>query len=193
MASNKKLQIAYGLAIVLLFVGIVSYVIVSTKVQEKPPVRAMFKCAAGNVLFGHKDHDSDYGMDCAECHHHHEEDTEDVDKKACNECHKSEKNIMVPITCYDCHDPDEEHHPKEKVEDMKTCDACHAPTKNETLPETCMECHESDEIEDTELKRFDLKVRTNAFHSQCENCHKENDIGPENNNERCKWCHITIP
>ena len=55
MTSKKELKLAYALAIILLIVGVLSYAAFSEKVPEEP-IRLMFKCVAGKVLFDHKIH-----------------------------------------------------------------------------------------------------------------------------------------
>ncbi len=142
MTAKKELQLAYGIAIVLLVVGILSYTAFSAKPPEEP-VRIMFKVTAGKVLFTHKIHaaESGYGLACADCHHHPEDD--DAALRACGDCH--------------------------------------GPSEERTEPNTCRECHGEGELDSEEtLKRSD------AFHQQCIDCHKENDAGPK----ECSECHV---
>ena len=125
MKSNKELQIAYGLAIILLVVGVLSYSAFSAKTPDQP-VRLMFKCVAGKVLFDHKTHtaESGYGISCTDCHHNLEE--------------------------------------------------------GETKPQACRECHEPESQDE------DMPNKSDAFHSQCIDCHKEAGAGPE----KCASCHV---
>jgi len=125
MISNKELQIAYGLAIILLVVGVLSYAAFPAKSPDQP-VRLMFKCVAGKVLFDHKTHTSEsgYGISCNDCHHNLEE--------------------------------------------------------GEIKPQACGECHESESQDE------DMPNRSDAFHSQCIDCHKEGGAGPE----KCASCHV---
>lgn len=128
MTSQKQLQLACGLAVVLFVVGIVSIAAFPIKEPENP-VRLMFMSAAGNVLFDHKTHtdSSGYGLSCQDCHHHPEED---VDLRACGDCHKlMEKEGAFPEACNDCHEPDEIEGSDEM---MKRADAFHA---------QCIDCH----------------------------------------------------
>ena len=143
MTSKKQLQLAYGLAVVLFLVGIISYSAFSAK-QPETPIRLMFQSAAGGVLFSHQAHTADagYGIACKDCHHHPEED--DVDLRACGECHR-------------------------------------LPEKGEPAPKACSDCHEPDEVEDTEMMK-----RSDAFHSQCIECHKDIEAGPQ----ACGSCHF---
>ena len=124
--------------------GVLSYVAFSAKTPDQP-VRKMFKCAAGKVLFDHKTHtdSSGYGISCYDCHHHPADDESAL--RACGDCHFH----------------------SDKVEDGR--------------PQACMECHEPDELED-----IDLTNKTDAFHSQCIDCHKEFEAGPE----ECSSCHV---
>jgi hypothetical protein len=50
MVLKKELQMAYGLAIVLFIVGVISYAAFPAKTPDRP-VRLMFQSIAGNVLF----------------------------------------------------------------------------------------------------------------------------------------------
>ena len=124
MTSNKELQIAYGLAIILLFVGVLSYAAFSAKTPEQP-VRLMFKCVAGKVFFDHKTHtvESGYGISCSDCHHNLEEG--EANPQACGECHELEsQDEDVPsradafhTQCIDCH--------KEAEAGPQKCALCH--------------------------------------------------------------------
>jgi len=80
------------------------------------------------------------------------------------------------IACGECH-----HHPEEDETALRACGDCHNLPETGTLPPACAECHEADEIEDSEVIK-----RVDAFHSQCINCHKEDEAGPE----ECASCHV---
>ena len=148
MSSKKELQLAYGMAIVLFVVGVVSYTY--TAFSAKPPdepVRIMFKSAAGQVLFSHKVHTavSGYGAACLDCHHHYEEDEESM--RACGDCHQipAEEGAILE-SCYDCHDTDEDTDEAEGTKITKKGDAFHTQCINchqeiEAGPEECSECH----------------------------------------------------
>ena len=89
------------------------------------------------------------------------------------------------LACIDCH-----HHRAEDDEEQAflACGYCHQiPEEGEVLPKSCVECHEPDEIEDTEMIK-----RADAFHSQCEECHKDAGIGPVKDEDRCAWCHFMM-
>ena len=123
MKSNKELQIAYGLAIILLVVGILSYTAFSAKAPEQP-VRLMFKCVAGKILFDHKTHtvESGYGISCSDCHHNLEEG--ETNPQACGECHEPESQDEDVLSradafhtqCIDCH---------KEVAGPEECGLCH--------------------------------------------------------------------
>ena len=143
MTPKRELQIAYCLTIILLIVGVISYTAFSAKAPEQP-IRLMFKCTAGKVLFDHKTHtdDSGYGVSCSDCH----------------------------------------HHPEEGEEALLACGACHTVLeKDATANQVCLECHEAEDIEDSETI-----IQSDAFHSQCIDCHKEGEAGPE----ECTACHV---
>ncbi len=143
MDSNKEMRIAYGLAVVLLIIGVLSYTAFSAKAPEEP-IRLMFKTSTGKVLFQHKIHTvpSGYGASCFDCHHHPEDDESAI--RSCGDCHGVGDDAGQAL-------------------------------------ETCMECHDSDEIEDYEMVK-----RSDAFHSQCIDCHKDFEKGPA----ECSGCHV---
>ena len=113
MSSKKELQLAYGLAIVLFVVGVVSYAY--TAFSAKPPdepVRIMFNSVAGKVLFSHKMHTaaSGYGVACLDCHQIPAE--EGAVLESCLDCHEKEdiedteitkKGDAFHIQCINCH------------------------------------------------------------------------------------------
>ena len=108
MTPKKELQLAYGMLIILLMVGFLSYAAFSAKPPDQP-VRIMYKGVAGKVLFDHRTHTSDsgYGISCSDCHHHPESD-EEAAIRACGDCHQApSEDAQVPQSCSDCHEPDE--------------------------------------------------------------------------------------
>jgi hypothetical protein len=125
MVSKNELKMAYGLAIVLFVVGVISYAAFPAKTPERP-LRLMFHSIAGKVLFSHKTHTDSlgYGLSCRDCHHTLEE--------------------------------------------------------GETEASACIECHEPQSDDPSVPKRSD------AFHQQCINCHKEIEAGPQ----ECASCHV---
>ena len=128
MTTQKNLQVAIGVTVILLIFGLFSYAAFSAKKPDQP-VRIMFKGVAGNVLFDHKSHASDtsFGLSCNDCHHHPSD--QDSDFLACSACHKAEDDPIKPESCKDCHDPSE----YEDYEMMAKTDAFHA---------QCIECHQ---------------------------------------------------
>ena len=143
MGSRNELKPAYGLAVVLLIVGVLSYTAFPSKTPDQP-VRLMFKNTAGKVLFDHKTHTSDagYGISCADCHHHPEDN--ESGSLACSDCHLSsdQGDAGPPAACMECHETDE-------LEDIdltnkkdafhSQCIKCHQ--EFEAGPEKCTSCH----------------------------------------------------
>ena len=143
MDSKKELRIAYGLAVILLIVGVISYAAFSAKVPEEP-IRVMFKTSAGKVLFQHQLHTeaSGYGVSCGDCHHHPEDDESAM--RACGDCHDPSGDMTEAVmsTCTECHDADE----IEDIEVIKKSDAAHEQCIGchrdyEAGPLECSECH----------------------------------------------------
>jgi hypothetical protein len=128
MVSKKELQTAYGLAIVLFIVSVVSYVAFPAKTPDRP-VRLMFHSIAGNVLFDHKTHTSPfgYGLSCRDCHHTLEEG--ETEATACIECHERESD-----------DPDV---PKRSDAFHTQCTRCHKEigAGPQEGPDGCVSCH----------------------------------------------------
>lgn len=189
MNSKKKLQLAYWLAIIFLVVGVLSYAFPAKPPEE--PVRLMFKCTAGKVLFDHKTHTSEsgYGISCADCHHH----PNGSDKnQACSTCHVVPADGSFSKVCLECHT---HKHPEDEESDL-TCNDCHVLPEDGQLPAACLDCHEAGEFdEDNETllkwKKADewKKIKkSDSFHQQCAGCHKENDAGPKK--EECASCHV---
>jgi hypothetical protein len=127
MFSKLQLKLAYGLAIYLLFVGVLCYAAFPAKTPAEP-VRLMFDVTAGKVLFDHKTHSADngYGMSCGDCHHTLSED-EYADAGSCTECH----------------DPDEgdEEVPKRADAFHQQCTGCHEGYGAGPLEKECSACH----------------------------------------------------
>jgi Zn finger protein HypA/HybF involved in hydrogenase expression len=127
MFTKKELRMAYALAGCLLVVGVASYAAFTPQAPEEP-LRLMFKVTAGNVLFDHKTHASEfgYGLSCVDCHHELEDD-EGEDAQACGECH----------------DPDEgdEEVPKRGDAFHKQCAGCHEDFEAGPTEQECSKCH----------------------------------------------------
>ena len=125
MVSKKELQMAYGVAVILFIVGVVSYAAFPAKTPDRP-VRLMFQSIAGNVLFEHNTHTaaSGYGLSCRDCHHNLEEgETEEA--PACIECHEPQSE-----------DPEI---PKRSDAFHQQCMNCHE--QIEAGPQECASCH----------------------------------------------------
>ena len=90
------------------------------------------------------------------------------------------------LACLDCHHHPED--PEDESEALVACGECHQPPKQgEMFPESCLDCHAPEDIEGTELTK-----RSDAFHVQCEACHKDSGIGPVKDEDRCQWCHFMM-
>ncbi|MCP3923663.1 MAG: cytochrome c3 family protein [Desulfobacterales bacterium] len=124
MTSKKELKIAFSMAILLFIVGVFCYSAFSST-KPAQPVRLMFKCVAGNVLFDHATHAEEkgkYDASCDDCHH---EESDDADNQTCGECHKREGTEDVETKrsdafhgqCIECH--------KEKELGPVECSKCH--------------------------------------------------------------------
>ena len=128
MFSKKELQMVYGLAVIFLIVGAVSYAAFSATPPGREPIRLMFSVAAGNVLFDHKTHTdvTGYGLSCGDCHHTLAEDEYD-DAQSCSECH----------------DPDEgdEDMPKRSDAFHQQCGGCHEGFGKGPVESNCTGCH----------------------------------------------------
>ncbi len=143
--------------------------------------------------WGHDAHASDYGIDCASCHH---EDTDiEPEPQDCANCHQSEGDEAMPalkdavhVKCQSCHEDMFEA----KVEG---CVSCHTPVlsaeivkKNPTDFQVseqyanCLSCHVDQKL--SEL----VPDRMTAFHTQCMSCHEEVGKGPYTK-EQCNQCH----
>ncbi|MBN2034741.1 MAG: cytochrome c3 family protein [Deltaproteobacteria bacterium] len=109
MKGKDELRLAYGLAFVLLLIGVLGYAALPPRVPDQP-VRMVFKNKAGQVLFDHKEHSSPlgYGYRCEDCHHDIEEEGERP--SSCGECHMPEdgnglgRSDAFHNLCQGCHD-----------------------------------------------------------------------------------------
>lgn len=141
MASKRQLQIAYGLAIYFLFIGVLSYAVFPAEAPEEP-VRMQFNVTAGKVLFDHKTHvaPAGYGLSCVDCHHHPAED--ETDTRACKSCHPAAEGAPLPESCLECHEQDEiSESVMEKSGDAfhNQCIGCHQ--EFDAGPGECAQCH----------------------------------------------------
>ena len=124
MTTKRELQIAYGLAIVFLVIGVLCFSGFSSTTAPNPPVRLMFKCVAGKVLFTHSVHtdESGYGVSCSDCHHNLEEG--ETNPESCGSCHEvvsededvPNRSDAFHSQCIGCHEDDG---------GPTKCNACH--------------------------------------------------------------------
>ena len=125
MVSKNERQLAYGIAIILFIVGVISYAAFSAKPPDQP-LRLMFKSIAGKVLFDHKTHTaaSGYGLSCRDCHHNLEEG-----------------ETQAPGCSLECHEPVSEDPdiPKRSDAFHLQCIRCHQ--EIEAGPQECASCH----------------------------------------------------
>ncbi|MBF0225474.1 MAG: hypothetical protein HQK76_08480 [Desulfobacterales bacterium] len=187
MNQNREVKFAVGLAVILLLVGVACYAAFPLKKPDEP-VRLAMKCLAGKVLFDHKGHTKD--SSCNECHHH---PSDDDTMRKCSECHGKQEPKVVSAICLECHNPNENHHPKDETDpEARACKTCHQSEEEGVLPTVCADCHDPSDVEGQQ-KIMNFQKRSDAFHSQCEDCHNAKQIGPnktqENPNIRCNWCH----
>ncbi len=142
MTPKQELNIAYGLAAILLVLGILSYTAFSAKPPDDP-IRVMFQSTAGKVLFAHQTHSSEvgFGVACITCHHHFEED--EAAYKPCADCHDDQEGSKAESeTCLECHEADEiedTEMPKRSDAYHLRCIDCH--TEYEAGPVECTACH----------------------------------------------------
>jgi hypothetical protein len=163
MTSKKELQMAYGVAIVLFLVGVISYTAFSAKAPDEP-LRIVYEGVAGNVLFTHKTHMSEagYSIDCYSCHHHGGETS------SCGECHVNVEKGFAE-SCLSCHEVDDHEGLEVETKDGIRYYAA----------ESCYDCHDN-------VDEMSAMMQTDAFHGQCIGCHTENEAGPQD----CNGCHL---
>ncbi|MFO8049867.1 MAG: cytochrome c3 family protein [Desulfosudaceae bacterium] len=186
---KENVKLAYGLAAVLLIVGIICYAAGSGSRPEEP-VRIVFSGIAGDVLFDHLGH-LDYEGDCYSCHHH----GDGSPFMACSECHQADDPETVPAVCDDCHplswEPyihDEHHRLLRDEPGSWTCQDCHSIPEGESIPYACGDCHDPyDEyfVEIAEEIQMKYEKSEDAFHDQCIGCHQDYGAGPV----ECSMCH----
>jgi len=124
MELKTEKTVVYGLAVILLVVGVVCYAAFPQKAPEDP-IRIMLKSAGGTVLFDHKKHVSEdgYGFECTECHHMWENDG--AKPEACGECHEVDGEDPVKrsdafhMQCIACHEDN-------GMAPAENCQGCHA-------------------------------------------------------------------
>ena len=115
MTSKGEQSLAFGLAAILLVVGVVCYAAFPQQTPEEP-VRLMFKTNAGKVLFDHKTH---------------------TDDAECDDCHHEEQDESQSCSGEDCHGPDSD--PKRGDALHTNCKGCHEDSG--AGPVECAACH----------------------------------------------------
>lgn len=70
---------------------------------------------------------------------------------------------------------------------LSCIDCHHTDAADDPNPDACGECHKAES--QTQKGKTVIK-RVDAFHQQCEKCHKDYDIGPVEDDQRCSWCHM---
>jgi len=81
---------------------------------------------------------------------------------------------------------DHKSHTSDQGYGLACIDCHHTSEPDDPSPEACRECHKSE----NEEKDGTLVIKKQeAFHQQCETCHRDYDTGPEKEDERCNWCH----
>lgn len=139
--ASKDLKLAYGIAIVLLIVGVLSFTAFSAKAPDDP-LRIVFTGAGGTVVFDHSTHASSYDLTCTACHHHPQEPEEGESMTACKTCHVLPADGSLPKACLDCHAEDEvgvESVPKNTDAFHSQCIGCHKEIG--AGPVECAACH----------------------------------------------------
>lgn len=82
------------------------------------------------------------------------------------------------FSCFACH-----HHPDESAGEEPVvvgCAECHALPKDGSLPAACLDCHDESMVDLT-----GVPDKTEAFHVQCIQCHKDSGV----NFIECAECH----
>ena len=143
MNSKKPQNLALGMAIILFFVGIISYTAFSAKAPVEP-VRMLYRTLGGDVLFNHKTHVSEAkkGTDCFDCHHHPADD--ELNTQKCDHCHSPSPEIDRTKACLECHDYgdyDASEVIKRSDSYHKQCAGCHEERNVEPKEKSCDKCH----------------------------------------------------
>ena len=146
MNPEKELKRARGMAVILFVVGVVCYAAFSAPVRETP-LRIMHQTKAGKVLFGHTTHAEDYGLSCADCHHHAADD--EKTPKSCKKCHDLPEDGTAPASCVACHGPDGDYEMDISVDDITNkadafhnqCAGCHETNGSGPAKKDCSSCH----------------------------------------------------
>jgi hypothetical protein len=142
MTSEKDFKLVLRVAMILFIVGALCFAAFPIK-SSKIPNRVQYRSATGHALFQHIEHNTGYGVECLECHHHHAEELEEDELLACGACHPQEPGKAAdPEVCNECHD--EEYYEDTEMEARtpavhSQCKQCHAGI--DAGPIECAECH----------------------------------------------------
>jgi hypothetical protein len=124
MADKIKIILPLIIILALALIGIIGY----TADESGLPVRVLFKTKGGNIIFSHRTHLEDYGLECVKCHHRIEEG-KPVLVWDCRACHRAGTDYdsicadrpvhkqCIGANCIDCH--------REMGMDEKECGLCH--------------------------------------------------------------------
>lgn len=201
MKNNLKLSVLGILAVVSIGVYLVP------EKEEEVPTRVLLENLGGKVIFSHKMHAENYGIECADCHHESSDPAKSV--LACGVCHGSiptnaelaeiskDSDGKTPLgdmpyhdttlvtdqnACLTCHHLEylqkEWGHDKHTEEFGLDCESCHHGTDIEPEPMNCNTCH---------FDGADLTLKK-AVHTKCGECHQE-WFEPESKLKNCSKCH----
>lgn len=175
-------------------VGILAAVAVfgylSPKQTQAEPMRILFDNSGGKVIFDHKTHAENYGIECQTCHH--ESETARPDPMACGDCHgvavtdefrKEHVASYSDEACVTCHHVeftgvDWSHEEHTGYDD---CTACHHGPDIEPEPMACSNCHEAQGDESMPGLR-------DSVHRRCQTCHADMF---EEKMDGCDSCHTS--
>lgn len=96
----------------------------------------------------------------------------------CKSCHH--KGFTKPMACKECHDEpvDKSKFNHEKHFEYDSCESCHQTKSTKNV--ACSTCHKIP----YDKKNPAVSGLKGAFHGQCMNCHKENEVS-----NSCTFCH----
>ncbi len=186
-------KVTYILAGALLILAVGGYLLPED--SDTHPDRILLNSTAGRVVFDHKEHAEQKGIDCLACHH-------DALKKSdagrsCKTCHGAEfdetfKGHSVRMdqrSCASCHhmsltSRDWGH--TRHARDLKLpCTVCHHGPQIEETPQNCANCH------DRRTDMGNILSLKNAVHTRCASCHTK--YFDENSMKGCSSCHTAVP
>lgn len=194
------LFLVLGTALIFIVFGLVK-----SSPAPATPVKTVLANQAGRVVFNHRMHAEDYGVQCEQCHH--ENAAARPDPKPCASCHgqdidetfvKTHQNSFAgdPQACLTCHHReltpkwDKEMHERHAEMYTDSCQSCHHDSSIEPEPTSCSSCHETIEKgkalpEDPEPILF-----RDAVHQRCFSCHEPEKPTPTD--DGCAFCHELV-